>query len=114
MQIRRVQFTGGSSCAMTRPKEWIDARKIKMNDPDFFYRRGCSRTMALHITGPAPNPRYENQQVIALIRYIFNNYHFTVPMNRHKKMHFLLYNDYFLMHGIDQAGSGYRGRCGAR
>jgi len=33
MQIRRVQFTGGSSYVMTLPKEWIDAQKIKKNDP---------------------------------------------------------------------------------
>jgi phosphate uptake regulator len=33
MQIRRVQFTGGSSYIMTLPKEWIDAQKIKKNDP---------------------------------------------------------------------------------
>jgi len=33
MQIRRVQFTGGSSYVMTLPKEWIDAQKIRKNDP---------------------------------------------------------------------------------
>ncbi len=33
MQIRKVQFTGGSSYVMTLPKEWIDAQKIKKNDP---------------------------------------------------------------------------------
>jgi phosphate uptake regulator len=33
MEIRRVQFTGGSSYVMTLPKEWIDAQKIKKNDP---------------------------------------------------------------------------------
>lgn len=33
MEIRKVQFTGGSSFVVTLPKEWIDARKIKKNDP---------------------------------------------------------------------------------
>jgi len=33
MQIRRVQSTGGSSYVMTLPKEWIDAQKIRKNDP---------------------------------------------------------------------------------
>jgi phosphate uptake regulator len=33
MEIRRVQFTGGSSYIITLPKEWIDAQKIKKNDP---------------------------------------------------------------------------------
>jgi phosphate uptake regulator len=33
MEIRRVQFTGGSSYVVTLPKEWIDAEKIKKNDP---------------------------------------------------------------------------------
>ena len=33
MEIRKVQFTGGSSYVMTLPKEWIDAQKIKKNDP---------------------------------------------------------------------------------
>ncbi|MCX6686955.1 MAG: AbrB/MazE/SpoVT family DNA-binding domain-containing protein, partial [Methanoregula sp.] len=33
MEIRRVQFTGGSSYVLTLPKEWIDAQKIKKNDP---------------------------------------------------------------------------------
>jgi len=33
MEIRRVQFTGGSSYVVTLPKEWIDAQKIKKNDP---------------------------------------------------------------------------------
>ncbi len=33
MEIRRVQFTGGSSYVLTLPKEWVDARKIKKNDP---------------------------------------------------------------------------------
>jgi phosphate uptake regulator len=33
MEIRRVQFTGGSSYVMTLPKEWVDAQKIKKNDP---------------------------------------------------------------------------------
>jgi phosphate uptake regulator len=32
MEIRKVQFTGGSSYVMTLPKEWIDAQKIKKND----------------------------------------------------------------------------------
>jgi len=33
VEIRRVQFTGGSSYVVTLPKEWIDAQKIKKNDP---------------------------------------------------------------------------------
>jgi len=33
MEIRRVQFTGGSSYIITLPKEWIDAQKIRKNDP---------------------------------------------------------------------------------
>jgi len=33
MEIRRVQFTGGSSYIITLPKEWVDAQKIKKNDP---------------------------------------------------------------------------------
>lgn len=33
MEIRKVQFTGGSSYVITLPKEWIDAQKIKKNDP---------------------------------------------------------------------------------
>jgi phosphate uptake regulator len=33
VEIRRVQFTGGSSYIITLPKEWIDAQKIKKNDP---------------------------------------------------------------------------------
>lgn len=33
MEIRRVQFTGGSSYVLTLPKEWVDAQKIKKNDP---------------------------------------------------------------------------------
>ncbi|WAC05091.1 MAG: AbrB/MazE/SpoVT family DNA-binding domain-containing protein [Methanoregula sp.] len=33
MEIRRVQFTGGSSYVVTLPKEWIDDQKIKKNDP---------------------------------------------------------------------------------
>lgn len=33
MEIRRVQFTGGSSYILTLPKGWIDAQKIKKNDP---------------------------------------------------------------------------------
>ena len=33
MEIRRVQLTGGSSYIITLPKEWIDAQKIKKNDP---------------------------------------------------------------------------------
>ncbi|MGD1004559.1 MAG: PhoU domain-containing protein [Methanoregulaceae archaeon] len=33
MEIRRVQFTGGSSYVMTLPKEWVEAEKIKKNDP---------------------------------------------------------------------------------
>jgi len=33
MEIRKVQFTGGSSYVMTLPKEWVDAQKIKKNDP---------------------------------------------------------------------------------
>jgi len=33
VEIRRVQFTGGSSYVVTLPKEWIDDQKIKKNDP---------------------------------------------------------------------------------
>ncbi len=33
MEIRKVQFTGGSSYVMTLPKEWIENQKIKKNDP---------------------------------------------------------------------------------
>ncbi|MCX6681394.1 MAG: AbrB/MazE/SpoVT family DNA-binding domain-containing protein, partial [Methanoregula sp.] len=33
MEIRRVQFTGGSSYVVTLPKDWVDAQKIKKNDP---------------------------------------------------------------------------------
>ena len=33
MEIRRVQFTGGSSYVLTLPKEWVDAQKVKKNDP---------------------------------------------------------------------------------
>ena len=33
MEIRKVQFTGGSSYVMTLPKEWIESEKIKKNDP---------------------------------------------------------------------------------
>jgi phosphate uptake regulator len=33
MEIRRVQFTGGSSFVLTLPKDWVDAQKIKKNDP---------------------------------------------------------------------------------
>ena len=33
MEIRRVQFTGGSSYVVTLPKAWVDERKIKKNDP---------------------------------------------------------------------------------
>ena len=33
MEIRRVQFTGGSSYVLTLPKDWVDAQKIKKNDP---------------------------------------------------------------------------------
>ncbi|NLX48559.1 MAG: phosphate uptake regulator PhoU [Methanospirillum sp.] len=33
MEIRRVQMTGGSSLAITLPKEWARARKIGKNDP---------------------------------------------------------------------------------
>jgi phosphate uptake regulator len=32
MELRKVQFTGGSSYVLTLPKEWIDAEKIKKND----------------------------------------------------------------------------------
>jgi phosphate uptake regulator len=32
MEIRKVQFTGGSSYVLTLPKEWIDSQKIKKND----------------------------------------------------------------------------------
>lgn len=33
MEIRKVQFTGGSSYVVTLPKEWIDREQIKKNDP---------------------------------------------------------------------------------
>jgi len=33
MEIRKVQFTGGSSYVLTLPKDWVDAQKIKKNDP---------------------------------------------------------------------------------
>jgi len=33
MEIRRVQFTGGSSFVVTLPKEWAEGQKIKKNDP---------------------------------------------------------------------------------
>ena len=33
MEIRKVQFTGGSSFVITLPKEWIEREKIKKNDP---------------------------------------------------------------------------------
>jgi len=33
MEIRKVQFTGGSSYVITLPKEWIEREKIKKNDP---------------------------------------------------------------------------------
>jgi phosphate uptake regulator len=33
VEIRRVQFTGGSSYVMTLPKEWVEEEKIKKNDP---------------------------------------------------------------------------------
>ena len=33
MEIRKVQFTGGSSYVITLPKEWIESEKIKKNDP---------------------------------------------------------------------------------
>jgi len=33
VEIRKVQFTGGSSCVITLPKEWIEREKIKKNDP---------------------------------------------------------------------------------
>ena len=33
MEIRRVQITGGSSYAITLPKEWIKSVNIKKNDP---------------------------------------------------------------------------------
>ncbi len=33
VEIRKVQFTGGSSYVVTLPKEWVDAQKIKKNDP---------------------------------------------------------------------------------
>lgn len=33
MEIRRVQLTGGSSYAITLPKEWIKSANIKKNDP---------------------------------------------------------------------------------
>ena len=32
MELRKVQFTGGSSYVLTLPKEWIDTEKIKKND----------------------------------------------------------------------------------
>ena len=32
MELRKVQFTGGSSYVLTLPKEWIEAQKIKKND----------------------------------------------------------------------------------
>jgi phosphate uptake regulator len=32
MELRKVQFTGGSSYVLTLPKGWIDAEKIKKND----------------------------------------------------------------------------------
>jgi phosphate uptake regulator len=32
MELRKVQFTGGSSYVLTLPKLWIDAEKIKKND----------------------------------------------------------------------------------
>jgi phosphate uptake regulator len=32
MEVRKVQFTGGSSYVLTLPKDWIDAEKIKKND----------------------------------------------------------------------------------
>jgi phosphate uptake regulator len=32
MEIRKVQFTGGSSYVLTLPKDWIEAEKIKKND----------------------------------------------------------------------------------
>jgi phosphate uptake regulator len=32
MELRKVQFTGGSSYVLTLPKEWIEAEKIKKND----------------------------------------------------------------------------------
>ncbi len=33
MDIRKVQFTGGSSYIVTLPKEWIESQNIKKNDP---------------------------------------------------------------------------------
>jgi phosphate uptake regulator len=33
MEIRKVQFTGGSSYVITLPKEWVESEKIKKNDP---------------------------------------------------------------------------------
>jgi len=33
MEIRRVQFTGGSSYVITLPKEWIKSANIQKNDP---------------------------------------------------------------------------------
>jgi phosphate uptake regulator len=33
MEIRKVQFTGGSSYVLTLPKEWVESEKIKKNDP---------------------------------------------------------------------------------
>jgi phosphate uptake regulator len=32
MDVRKVQFTGGSSYVLTLPKEWIEAEQIKKND----------------------------------------------------------------------------------
>ena len=32
MELRKVQFTGGSSYVLTLPKEWIEEQKIKKND----------------------------------------------------------------------------------
>jgi phosphate uptake regulator len=33
MEVRKVQLTGGSSSVITLPKEWIEAHKVKKNDP---------------------------------------------------------------------------------
>lgn len=33
MEIRKVQLTGGSSFVITLPKDWVNAQKIKKNDP---------------------------------------------------------------------------------
>jgi phosphate uptake regulator len=33
MEIRKVQLTGGSSFVITLPKDWVEAQKIKKNDP---------------------------------------------------------------------------------